>query len=288
MPRSPEVLNAFRHHGLYRMVNGERSARGLKVLNAFRHHGLYRLRHPSGYFRRRHLEVLNAFRHHGLYRERPVPAWMSAAIGAQRLSASRIISVRRSRKIDELEVLNAFRHHGLYRVLRFGTRHRSEVLNAFRHHGLYRRECVLCGYTEEERCSTPFGITDYIGVGHGDPGAHPPWCSTPFGITDYIGTIACSPGRLRVGAQRLSASRIISGAGNLRILRYFYNVLNAFRHHGLYRMSTSLYPSFRVTVGAQRLSASRIISAARTALGLDDPDKCSTPFGITDYIGSRG
>ena len=36
-------------------------------------------------------------------------------------------------------------------------------------------------------CSTPFGITDYIGLHRAGVDSGPPWCSTPFGITDYIG-----------------------------------------------------------------------------------------------------
>ena len=86
-------------------------------------------------------------------------------------------------------------------------------------------------------CSTPFGITDYIGIGWntstppasrcaqrlsasriisvaaGTTVKHlPAMCSTPFGITDYIG-LRCR--------SALSAGR---------------HVLNAFRHHGLYRL----------------------------------------------------
>ena len=155
------------------------------VLNAFRHHGLYRAdrraRHPHGH-------VLNAFRHHGLYRARAEPrtaAWSSA----QRLSASRIIS-----------------------------------------DGGHRMGVAMAG------CSTPFGITDYIGLSTAAVARstvmicaqrlsasriisdrHPPvehngsvMCSTPFGITDYIGGCAWQTPRDR-------------------------GVLNAFRHHGLYR-----------------------------------------------------
>ena len=160
-------------------------------------------------------------------------------------------------------------------------------------------------------CSTPFGITDYIGRGGGAVGPRPRHvCSTPFGITDYIGpTDAGDLSASAGGAQRLSASRIISGAGmsnvsNRTVLcstpfgitdyigceRAHHaavvlcstpfgitdyigregegagdaaaHVLNAFRHHGLYRIANSRAgPSVRIM--------------------------CSTPFGITDYIGVR-
>ena len=110
-------------------------------------------------------------------------------------------------------------------------------------------------------------------------------CSTPFGITDHIGRrsdlsvstpISC--------AQRLSASRIISGAADRTDDRSGRNVLNAFRHHGSYRFVIGdvrrTYPD-----SAQRLSASRIISASQTGGNPVTSPKCSTPFGITDHIG---
>ena len=212
------VLNAFRHHGLYRPTAappGDPRA-GRHVLNAFRHHGLYRMAAVSavraaaadcaqrlsasriisggmtvkevpvdrcstpfgitdyiGYGaedaqqRARGL-VLNAFRHHGLYRWQQEAA-LAAAGGRH--------------------VLNAFRHHGLYRLRRASRRVKyTWVLNAFRHHGLYRGSSCCCCPLSSRRCSTPFGITDYIGRAHS---AHVEMnsllCSTPFGITDYIG-----------------------------------------------------------------------------------------------------
>ena len=133
-------------------------------------------------------------------------------------------------------------------------------------------------------CSTPFGITDYIGCHPAldvrrAPGAQrlsasriisaavlrdlpsrALTCSTPFGITDYIGPWRlCCPWRaLRVlnafrhhGLYRSTATRMVRSP----------NVLNAFRHHGLYRWEA-------VTGRYARL-------------------RCSTPFGITDYIGRR-
>ena len=110
-------------------------------------------------------------------------------------------------------MLNAFRHHGLYRgVGELLERTNAElVLNAFRHHGLYRAPA-------------------------GGGGAGPRECSTPFGITDYIGR---RRGRrstaIATSAQRLSASRIISGQPEGLEGLHHIMVLNAFRHHGLYR-----------------------------------------------------
>ena len=62
------------------------------------------------------------------------------------------------------------------------------MLNAFRHHGLYRATWMKAMATACMRCSTPFGITDYIGLRAVSLGrVGPVLCSTPFGITDYIG-----------------------------------------------------------------------------------------------------
>ena len=87
------------------------------MLNAFRHHGLYRrqclavpaddppdlcstpfgitdyIGGPPGQRCRWRARVLNAFRHHGLYRTPCLRGGAAEAAGAQRLSASRIISV---------------------------------------------------------------------------------------------------------------------------------------------------------------------------------------------------
>ena len=113
-----------------------------------------------------------------------------------------------------------------------------------------------------------------------------------------------------MGAQRLSASRIISGSPCYHVAMPEWHVLNAFRHHGLYRRPGAAEPpgverpvlnAFRHhglyrwnNCGpglwpsghrAQRLSASRIISATTVVVTLTL--ECSTPFGITDYIGRR-
>ena len=37
------------------------------------------------------------------------------------------------------------------------------MLNAFRHHGVYRPERVAMLRSMSTECSTPFGITEYIG-----------------------------------------------------------------------------------------------------------------------------
>ena len=125
----PPVLNAFRHHGSYRIAPVAPAPARLIVLNAFRHHGSYRLVLEGD--RRPRRPVLNAFRHHGSYRAWPV------------LNAFRHHGSYRGRLSDStngaLQVLNAFRHHGSYRVaLRVYACLRLVVLNAFRHHGSYR------------------------------------------------------------------------------------------------------------------------------------------------------
>ena len=211
------------------------------MLNAFRHHGLYR-RHDLVGDRRAWCRVLNAFRHHGLYRGRACPP-CSARLRA--------------------------------------------VLNAFRHHGLYRR-LQIAKTLVDEWCSTPFGITDYIGSATTTtPTTHLSLCSTPFGITDYIGRLVADGGP--------------AGCGR---------VLNAFRHHGLYRR-TRLTPvrspsvcstPFGITdyigLGLVNEQAQSVVLNAFRHHGLyrrvrerqrDAPvrDGCSTPFGITDYIGCR-
>ena len=63
-------------------------------------------------------------------------------------------------------------------------------------------------------------------------------------------------------------------------------MLNAFRHHGLYRVGSSTPHAVLTPASAQRLSASRIISGPLLGDPDVDPIECSTPFGITDYIGT--
>ena len=173
--RGDGVLNAFRHHGLYRPPardeldvadmcstpfgitdyigdgvsgNGDTSI----VLNAFRHHGLYRARAPGPRRSRRGCIVLNAFRHHGLYR---VLFWRVSNNSAQKCSTPFGITdyigggARSGGGGQRADVLNAFRHHGLYRRRTAGGagRRAGGVLNAFRHHGLYRRRGCGCRST---------------------------------------------------------------------------------------------------------------------------------------------
>ena len=156
-------------------------------------------------------------------------------------------------------MLNAFRHHGLYRD-RLPHTARSEpdqVLNAFRHHGLYRQEPAEDSLVTDEKCSTPFGITDYIGSDQITL-CQSIACSTPFGITDYIGrSSAARRPTGPPGAQRLSASRIISAVvEGLDFLLPGAQRLSASRI-----ISGAGYHRTAAWSGAQRLSASRIISA---------------------------
>ena len=303
--------------------------------------------------------MLNAFRHHGLYRGPPPPSSSSSmTVCAQRLSASRIISGERCGDRTVSPVLNAFRHHGLYRPRLAAPRRSDQVLNAFRHHGLYRTRTAQAAPAGIVACSTPFGITDYIGCPR-SPGAAGRSGAQRLSASRIIsvgGRLVAVPdcrgaqrlsasriisGRPRVGrrrlctcaqrlsasriisvdsqvffvhesprAQRLSASRIISASTGARPRLRFARVLNAFRHHGLYRASPGVGMS-AIFQCAQRLSASRIISASglgrrcdaravlnafrhhglyRSAWVADigaRSRRCSTPFGITDYIGRR-
>ena len=185
------------------------------------------------------------------------------------------------------------------------------VLNAFRHHGLYRPDDLRRSCSIAAVCSTPFGITDYIGaVSYSLEGADY-MCSTPFGITEYIGrrdrsrsrSSRTSAQRLSASrnisdeidripylapgcAQRLSASRNISAADRGAAAQPLQHVLNAFRHHGIYRMVPPARSSSRSC--AQRLSTSRNISVDGARRAGRVQQMCSTPFGITEYIGRGG
>ena len=196
------------------MGDHRRVVSAAQSLGEVRHHGLYR-RGPRSPWPPRCAPVLNAFRHHGLYRSYTNLRRILTS-GAQRLSASRIISAWISVLASDFAPL----------------------------------------------CSTPFGITDYIGGGCGAAARRQSfWCSTPFGITDYIG---------QSGGRRFG----------------YVSVLNAFRHHGLYRWRRCR-PRTCTRRSAQRLSASRIISEGRWTWEEAALHMCSTPFGITDYIGPR-
>ena len=269
---------------------GRRVSAGFLVLNAFRHHGLYRVASTAAH---RPLMCSTPF---GItdYIGCSDPCRSAhACTGAQRLSASRIISDPGQHRQPRRRVLNAFRHHGLYRP--GGCQHRVRrlcpVLNAFRHHGLYRKPGRREKVWRYVLCSTPFGITDYIGL----PGA-----------------ISLFPEDL--SAQRLSASRIISDVASVPHGLHAPEVLNAFRHHGLYRMGRrychrgrdrlvlnafrhhGLYRTpaidplrIRPSKNPPRvLNAFRHHGLYRLIEQVRAPQaflRCSTPFGITDYIG---
>ena len=158
--------------------------------------------------------MLNAFRHHGLYRSRSRAARAPSRYPcAQRLSASRIISALRVEQDvrAEISVLNAFRHHGLYRPRRPGRCRRSQPsaqrLSASRIISAYVDDAVTLAIGAQ-RLSASRIISENPNPSRVVQLSE---CSTPFGITDYIGRPSCYCRRRRRA------------------------VLNAFRHHGLYR-----------------------------------------------------
>ena len=238
----------------------------LTNLTPFRHHGLYRYRRLQSALQRYKIECSTPFDITDYIGAATAPARCACARCAQRLSASRIIS-------------------GGGRGA--PGRRRLSVLNAFRHHGLYRTEVSTADDATRVRCSTPFGITDYIGGdrrrgGHG----HRLGCSTPFGITDYIGR---SYGGCTVrGVRVLNAFRHhgLYRAVPYQIARHRRHVLNAFRHHGLYRLALfDALPEWPDVLNAFRHHGLYRVDAATGSLVM--AKKCSTPFGITDYIGRR-
>ena len=183
--------------------------------------------------------VFNAFRHHGVYR--PGAGNDSAnKLSVQRLSASRSIS-----------------GSGLWTGLRSSTR--VQRLSASR--------------------SISGGTMD-------DIRSHASACSTPFGITEYIGCRALWTATPRCSVQRLSASRSIS-VGRLRkpIPRHL-PVFNAFRHHGVYRAAALCGRRYHVVVFNAFRHHGVYRSLHDTSL-LNPRVECSTPFGITEYIGQR-
>ena len=258
-----KVLNAFRHHGLFRTPDANRIA--LSILSSAQRLSASRIisaascctvlmsapgaqrlsasRIISDKVQRQggdHLllcstpfGITDYFGGRGNWCARSAPRC------AQRLSASRIISA----SIAASTIANAYSAQRLSasRIISvvaavYPDPLPLQVLNAFRHHGLFRIGHVARMLHVPIQCSTPFGITDYFGIRND-------------------ATIAPST----AGAQRLSASRIISVA--------------------------SFALSFSTNSGAQRLSASRIISGAAAPRPVMTPLECSTPFGITDYFG---
>ena len=324
------MLNAFRHHGSYRsdadhstrrmrcstpfgitdhigctlMPAGWRRAPGAQRLSASR---IISDRTPAG-GRWSARSVLNAFRHHGSYRRGSTTTTRtSSSSSAQRLSASRIISV--DAKMQRYEVMEGAQRLSASRIIsgaapaaRRGCY--RDVLNAFRHHGSYRAR---------RSCTPPRTATS----------------AQRLSASRIISATSCGCRSTTASAQRLSASRIISAGGRCggrgsrlvlnafrhhgsyrapnylrnrfrRVLNAFrhhgsyravgdrdcrraQDVLNAFRHHGSYRIascaSASTWPC------AQRLSASRIISVPSAHFWPQPGSLCSTPFGITDHIG---
>jgi len=180
--------------------------------------------------------VLNAFRHHGVSR-----------------------GLACTRFVPSSSVLNAFRHHGVSRsrkaIVAPGC---SGVLNAFRHHGVSRGKRTTAR-TPPQRCSTPFGITEFRGI--------------------------------RILAVGLVAHEVLNAFRHHGVSRSAFahhhprrsRVLNAFRHHGVSREGSG---QLGLTgLSAQRLSASRSFAAAGEILRAW-ADECSTPFGITEFRGS--
>ena len=85
------VLNAFRRHGWFHDGGGvDREFIGI-VLNAFRRHGWFHW--PSCRSLVRSRAVLNAFRRHGWFHDEDGPERVSTSDGAQRLSASWMVSL---------------------------------------------------------------------------------------------------------------------------------------------------------------------------------------------------
>ena len=258
------MLNAFRHHGVYRAAPPVIGVGDGLVLNAFRHHGVYRSHNPErissdppcaqrlsasrsisaaggrgpspgavscstpfgiteyiggqrGQDTAGSARVLNAFRHHGVYRKLSATSPARGLTCAQRLSASRSISV-----------IGAVSGAGW-------TSSSAQRLSASRSISAFR----LIKYRRHARCSTPFGITEYIGRQVVDTRTGPLNVLNAFRHHGVYRRESSpdneSPPKC---AQRLSASRSISVQRPLGIRQYplvRQNVLNAFRHHGVYR-----------------------------------------------------
>ena len=159
------------------------------------------------------------------------------------------------------------------------SRRPVKVLNAFRRHGWFHIARTPHHEPASYSCSTPFGVMDGFtfhvmacccgGVG----------CSTPFGVMD--GFTKCRWARQcgRNGAQRLSASWMVSHDG-VRLQPVRRLVLNAFRRHGWFHtIGESRLPWF---AGAQRLSASWMVSLSPASVTARGQPLCSTPFGVMD------
>ena len=202
-----EVLNAFRHQRSFHLLNGCDASWKQDVLNAFRHQRSFHFCTS--------LDML-------------------AFPGAQRLSASKIISPR-SCSPTKLPT-------------------RAQRLSASK---IISRSQVLQGCAERHWCSTPFGIKDHFTYVSQIQGRQVSKCSTPFGIKDHFTAVLCGCLLYMLGAQRLSASKIISQIKIVTKMPVIF-VLNAFRH--------------------QRSFHSEGIA------GINGIIRCSTPFGIKDHF----
>ena len=182
------VLNAFRHHGLYRPAPRDTPQAGQVVLNAFRHHGLYRPAVDWIENKNIPIQVLNAFRHHGLYRLNP-NVWTPLY---RKCSTPFGITdyIGRTRPLTHEDVAMCSTPFGITDYIgplrerpRLGV---HVVLNAFRHHGLYRPRCWPAPGSGRA-CAQRLSASRIISVG---------WTHSRLAST--------------TSAQRLSASRIIS------------------------------------------------------------------------------
>ena len=138
--------------------------------------------------------------------------------------------------------------------------------------------------TAPARCSTPFGINEWITTMVITFRAVAGMCSTPFGINEWItrfGRPSCGP--VQSGAQRLSASTNGSLYDHLCRMRRRRHVLNAFRHQRMDHVH--MVPS---VVGIE--------AECSTPFGINEwitlntpsdttlASECSTPFGINEWI----
>ena len=229
---------------------------------------------------------------------------------AQRLSASRNFAEK-----DDAQAatdLSGAQRLSASRSFAGDDRHRDRlavpVLNAFRHHGVLRTQ----GYhwrAAGEKCSTPCGITEFCGRAI-STGITRPTCAQRLSASRSLCGNRMPAVRLRV-VQVLNAFRHhgVSRGERGTIARLSIVVLNAFRHHGVSRLSKcghGLYPGFVLNAfrhhGVSRperpdlaagdsvvLNAFRHHGISRSIHGEQFGPSlwCSTPFGITEFRGSR-
>ncbi len=179
---------------------------------------------------------------------------------AQRLSASKVLSrAVHLKTLLRMSVLNAFRHQRFFHVRRGRPRgvHRI-VLNAFRHQRFFHSAYVHIGV----------GETNVLNAFRHQRFFHGRYilrrccacrCSTPFGIKGSFTWKTDMPGLRTGGAQRLSASKVLSRPGGVGLLVRFGVCAQ--------RLSASKVLSRIIKSGttsvpfcAQRLSASKVLS----------------------------